>query len=271
MDELAVGASFAGHVIRGIAGRGGMGVVYRAEWGGRDVALKVIAADLSGDREFRLRFEHEYRAAASIHHPNVVRVYGAGAKDGRLYVTMRYIDGTDLAQLLAGGRRLPRAMAADLIAQVADGLDAVHAGGIVHRDVKPANVLIQGPVGGVHAVLTDFGLMKNLRSKEHLTMSGTFIGTCNYAAPEQLLATGVDARTDVYALGCVLYQALTGSVPFPRQSSAAAMFAHIEAPPPVLDGPFGEVVLRAMAKDPAERFASAGELGRAARAAAASP
>jgi serine/threonine protein kinase len=271
MDEFGVGASFAGHVIRAVVGRGGMGVVYRAAWEGRDVALKVIAPELSEDREFRIRFEREYRAAASIQHPNVMRVYGAGANGGRLYVTMRFVDGRDLGQLLVGGRRLAPSLVADLIAQIADGLDAVHAHGIVHRDVKPANVLIEGPGGGVHAVLTDFGLMKNLNSKQQLTMSGTFLGTCNYAAPEQLLATGVDARTDVYALGCVLYQALTGSVPFPRDCSAAAMFAHIEAPPPSLPGPFGEIVRRAMAKEPRDRFASAGELGRAALDAAARP
>jgi serine/threonine protein kinase len=268
MEELAVGASFAGHVIRAVAGRGGMGVVYRAEFEGRDVALKVIAPELSEDREFRIRFQREYRAEASIQHPNVMRVYGAGAKEGRLYVTMRYIDGTDLERLLSGGRTLAPALAAGIIAQVAEGLDAAHARGIVHRDVKPANVLLEGEGDVLHATLTDFGLMKNLNSKVQLTMAGSFVGTCNYASPEQLLSAGVDARTDVYALGCMLYQALAGEVPFPRDSSAATMFAHLELPPPALDGPFGPIVRRAMAKDPAERYASAGELGRAALAAA---
>jgi serine/threonine protein kinase len=264
MEELAVGATFAGHVIRAVAGRGGMGVVYRAEWDGRDVALKVIAPDLSDDREFRIRFQREYRAEASNQHPNVMRVYGAGAKEGRLYVTMRYVDGTDLERMLAGGRSLQPAVAAGLIAQIAEGLDAAHARGIVHRDVKPANVLLEGSGDALHAVLTDFGLMKNLNSKVQLTMAGSFVGTCNYASPEQLLSAGVDARTDVYALGCMLYQALTGQVPFPRASSAATMFAHLEAPVPSLPGPFDPIIARAMAKDPADRFASAGELGRAA-------
>jgi serine/threonine protein kinase len=270
MDELAVGATFAGHVIRAVAGRGGMGVVYRAEWDGRDVALKVIAPELSEDREFRIRFQREYRAEASIQHPNVMRVYGAGAKEGRLYVTMRYVDGTDLERLLSGGRSLAPARAAGVVAQVAEGLDAAHARGIVHRDVKPANVLLEGDGEALHAVLTDFGLMKNLNSKVQLTIAGSFIGTCNYAAPEQLMSEGVDARTDVYALGCVLYQALTGQVPFPRETSAATMFAHLEQPAPALPGPFGEIVRRAMAKDPEDRYASAGELGRAALDAAGS-
>jgi serine/threonine protein kinase len=276
MDELAVGAMFAGHRIRAVAGRGGMGVVYRAEWEGKDVALKVIAPELSQDREFRIRFQREYRAEASINHPNVMRVFGAGAKDGLLYVTMRYIDGTDLDRLLANGARLAPGRAAALIAQVASGLDAAHERGIVHRDVKPANVLLDGPTDEPHAILTDFGLMKNLNSKVQLTMAGSFVGTCNYASPEQLLSEGIDARTDVYALGCMLFQALTGQVPYPRSSSAATMFAHLEAPVPTVtevapDVPaaFDEVIARAMAKDASARFASAGELGRAAVDAAA--
>src|SRR4051794_15896633 len=208
MDELAVGSTFADHLIRGVAGRGGMGIVYRAlhlplE---REVALKVIGADVTSVPEFRTRFRREFRAAASIQHPNVIPVFHAGEEDGRLYVTMRYVDGTDLARLLAGGARLEPERAARLIAQVADALDAAHERGIVHRDVKPANVLLDGE----HALLTDFGLMKNLLSDTQVTQTGSFIGTFDYAAPEQLREAGVDARTDVYALGCVLYQALTG-------------------------------------------------------------
>jgi serine/threonine protein kinase len=271
MEELAVGSTFADHVIHEVAGRGAMGIVYRATHvpAERQVALKVIAPELSEDREFRIRFQREYRAEASIRHPNVMTVYGAGAKDGRLYVTMRFVEGTDLGRLLVGGRALDPVVAADLVGQVADGLDAAHARGIVHRDVKPGNVLLEGDGDALHAVLTDFGLMKNLNSKVQLTMAGSFVGTCNYAAPEQLLSSGVDARTDVYALGCVLYQALTGKVPYPRDSSAATMFAHLESPVPTLEGPFDAVIQTAMAKDPDERYPSAGELGRAARKAAA--
>jgi serine/threonine protein kinase len=273
MDELTVGAAFADHEILGIAGRGAMGVVYRARnlKLDRDVALKVIAPDLSEDREFRIRFRREYEAEVSIRHPNVVRVYGAGAKDGRLYVTMQYIEGSDLASLLKRGR-LEAAVAARLIAQVADALDAAHARGIVHRDVKPANVLIEGEGDAMHCILTDFGLMKNVSSAaEPLTRAGSFLGSCDYAAPEQLLGEQIDARVDVYALGCMLYQAVTGVVPFPRPVSAATMLAHMDEPPPLVsavapDAPraLDDVVRTAMAKDPEERYPTAGALGRAA-------
>jgi serine/threonine protein kinase len=274
MDELSVGATFADHRILAVAGRGAMGMVYRArnEKLGREVALKVIAPELAEDKEFRIRFQREFEAEVSIRHPNVVRVYGAGAKEARLYVTMQYIDGTDLAQLLGNGRRLEPARAATIIAQVADGLDAAHARGIVHRDVKPANVLIEGDGEAMRCVLTDFGLMKNVNANAApLTVAGSFLGTCDYAAPEQLLGERIDARVDVYALGCMLYQALTGKVPFPRPVSAATMLAHMDEPPPIVsehapDAPGGldDVVRTAMAKDPDERYPTAGALGRAA-------
>lgn len=275
MEELTVGATFADHRILGVAGRGAMGTVFRAHHLklDREVALKVIAPELSEDREFRIRFQREYEAEVSIRHPNVVRVYGAGAKNGRLYVTMQYVNGSDLAKLLAGGRRLPPAYAARLIAQVADALDAAHAVGIVHRDVKPANILIEGEGDAARCILTDFGLMKNVNaSAAPLTQAGSFLGSCDYAAPEQLLGErSIDARVDIYALGCVLYQAVTGEVPFPRPVSAATMMAHIDQPPPSIsehapDAPpaLDAVVRTAMAKDPDERYPTAGALGRAA-------
>jgi serine/threonine protein kinase len=274
MDELAVGATFADHEILAVAGRGAMGVVYRARHQrlGRVVALKVIAPELAEDKEFRIRFQREFEAEVSIRHPNVVRVYGAGAKEGRLYVTMQYVDGTDLADMLRNGAKLEPALAAAIIAQVADGLDAAHARGIVHRDVKPANVLISNDGDGLRCVLTDFGLMKNVNARNApLTVAGSFLGTCDYAAPEQLLGERIDARVDVYALGCMLYQAVTGEVPFPRPVSAATMLAHMDEPPPLVtaaapEAPaaLDEVVRTAMAKDPDERYPSAGELGRAA-------
>src|SRR4051794_24287623 len=276
MPELQKGATFADHVIRGGCGRGGMGVVYRATHIPleREVALKVIAPEFSTDHEFRRRFRREFRATASIQHPNVIPIYHAGEEDGLLYVTMRFVAGTDLARLLYKRGRLDPHTAADLIAQVGGALDAAHQAGIVHRDVKPANVLLAPDGDGLHAVLTDFGLMKDLRAKTQITQAGTVIGTFDYAAPEQLREAAIDARTDVYALGGVLYQALTGKVPYPRETAAATMLAHLDSPPPDLlsvlpDAPdvLGEVVWRAMQKDPAGRFPSAGDLGRAALAA----
>src|SRR4051812_46117519 len=253
-----------------------MGIVYRATHStlGREGALKVIASDLSDDAEFRRRFRREFRATASIQHPNVIPIYHAGEQDGLLYVTMRYVDGTDLARLLATKGRLEPRPAARLIAQVADALDAAHAAGIVHRDVKPANVLLEPDGDGLHAVLTDFGLMKDLRANTQITQAGTVIGTFDYAAPEQLREGAIDARSDVYALGGVLYQALTGKVPYPRETAAATMLAHLDSPPPSVLSALpdasellGAVVRRAMTKDPRGRYPSAGDLGRAALAA----
>ena len=268
VDELAPGTDFAGLRIAGVAGRGSMATVYRATDGeGRELALKVLAAALTADDEFRYRFEREARAVAAIRHPHIVRVYGGGAHHGRLYVTMRYVVGDDLARRLSAAP-LAIGQAAELVSQVAAALDAAHALGIVHRDVKPANVLLEGQPA--HAYLTDFGLMKDIRSTTPMTIAGTFIGTCDYAAPEQLLGLPVDGRADVYALGCMLYEMLTGEVPFPRDSAAATMFAHVELPPPTVAAApaFDAVIARAMAKPAADRYATAGELARAAVAAA---
>src|SRR3954447_8414819 len=272
MPELSAGATFAGHEIRGVAGRGGMGVVYRALdlRLKREVALKVIAPGSSKDPEFRTRFRRECEVAASIHHPNLIPVYTAGEEDGHLYVTMRFVEGRDLAHLLKQRGQLETTSGAALIAQVGAALDAAHAYGIVHRDVKPANVLLDG----AHALLTDFGLQRDIKADTRVTEPGTLIGTFDYIAPEQLEDGAVHARTDVYALGCVLYETLTGEVPFPVETPAAKMFAHLGAPPPSViakrpDAPdlLDAVVQRAMSKDPGERFRSAGELGRAALAA----
>src|SRR4051812_19343132 len=274
MADLGVGSTFADHVICGVAGRGGMGIVYRATHVRlkREAALKVIAPDVSGDAAFRARFEVEIEAAAAIDHPNVIPVCHAGEEDGRLFVTMRYVEGIDLRRLLADQQRLDPARAARLIAQVADALDAAHALGVIHRDVKPANILLDGD----HALLTDFGLTKLLRSDRKVTMTGSVMGTFDYVAPEQLEGGVVDARTDVYGLGCVLYEALTGEVPYPVKGVAAKMLAHHSTSPPsvtarVPDAPpaLDAVIARALAKDPADRFPTAGDLARAALAAAA--
>ena len=276
MSEMTPGTAFADHLIRGVLGRGGMGIVYRATHVAleRDVALKVIAPEFSQDEEFRRRFRREARATAAIGHPNVIGVHHAGEHDGLLYVTMRYVDGTDLARLLAAEGRLSPELAATVIAQVAAALDAAHRAGIVHRDVKPANVLLETEGDGMRATLTDFGLMKDLRATSQITQAGSLIGTFDYAAPEQLREGPVDARTDVYALGAVLYQALTGRVPFPRETAAATMLAQLDSPPPSVlsvrpdcSERLGDVVRRAMAKAPEDRYPSAGDLGRAVTAA----
>ncbi len=251
-----------------------MGVVYRARQLRPDrlVALKVIAPDLSGDPEFRARFDRESELAASIEHPNVVPVYEVNEDEGSLYIAMRFVEGTDLRKLVDGGMEPERA--ATIIAQVASALDAAHARGLVHRDIKPGNVLVSQAGGHDHAYLTDFGLAKQAASQDAFTRSGEWVGTIDYVPPEQIEGKGVDARSDVYALGCLLYEVLTGRVPYPRDSEVAKMFAHINDPPPSLAEmprpiPPGldEVIRRAMAKKPEERYPSAGDLGRAAVAA----
>ncbi len=272
-----VGAVIGGLRIDAVAGRGGMGVVYRAHQLALDrtVALKIVNPELAGDPEFRERFRREARLAASLDHPHVVPVLHAGEDGGYLYLTMRYVDGVDMAAMIADRGRLDPRDVAGIVAQVGDALDAAHARGLVHRDVKPANVLVTGPPGARHAFLTDFGISKEIEGSS-VTRSGHFVGSMDYIAPEALEGGAVDGRADVYSLGCVLFHALTGQVPFPRESTAARMYAHLHLPAPALGavvpglgGPFDAVLARALAKQPADRFATAGELGRAALAAAA--
>ena len=273
MPDLLPGAEIAGCRIEAVAGRGGMGIVYRATQLslGRPVAVKLIAPDRAGDPGFRERFERESRVAAAIDHPNVIPVYAAGEEAGHLYLVMRYVKGTDLQGLLVRERRLPPERVAAVGAQVGAALDAAHAVGLVHRDVKPANVLLSGE----HAYLADFGLSQVMGTETRLTSTGQWIGTVDFMAPEQFSGGSVDARADVYALGCVLYDALTGDVPFPRGTVPATMLAHMHEEPPrptqvapgVPQG-FDRVIARALAKDPDRRYPSAGDLGRAALAAA---
>ncbi|HWT95710.1 MAG TPA: serine/threonine-protein kinase, partial [Solirubrobacteraceae bacterium] len=273
MAQLAEGTEFAGCRIEGVVGRGGMGVVYRAtQLGlGRPVALKLLAGANAADPESRARFQREWQMAAAIDHPNVIPVYAAGEEDGTLYLVLRFVGGTDLHKLLRQDGPLPPARAASIVAQVASALDAAHAAGLVHRDVKPGNVLLEGD----HAYLSDFGLTRLASSAgTQLTQEGRWLGTADYASPEQLEGRATDARSDVYALGCVLYAALTGGPPFPRDTVPAVLLAHLGEPPPkpsVTPGvpeELDRVVARALAKDPAERYPSAGDLGRAALAAA---
>src|SRR5918996_1077396 len=268
---------FAGYRIEGLIGRGGMGVVYRATQLALDrrVALKLVAPELAADGEFRERFKRESRLAASIDHPNVITIHEAGEADGQLYISMRYIEGTDLGALIAREGSLDPGRAARVVAQVAAALDAAHASGLVHRDIKPANVLVERRDGEERAYLTDFGLTKRSDARSELTRTGQWVGTIDYAAPEQVAGSSVDARADIYALGCVLYKALAGSAPFGGREDVAKLYAHVnEEPTPVTEwrpeipGELDEVLRRALAKRPEDRFASAGDLGRAARAAA---
>src|SRR4051812_12199449 len=249
-----------------------MGIVYRATQLslGRPVALKLIAPEHAADSGFRERFQRESRMAAAIEHPNVIPVYEAGEEDGRLYLVMRWDAGTDLHKVLRNDGRLEPRRAADIVNQVASGLDAAHAAGLVHRDVKPANVLLSGD----HAYLADFGLTRLVGTDTQLTTDGHFLGTVDYMAPEQFHPGPNDARADVYALGCVLFAALTGAPPFLRDTVPATMLAHLHDPPPrASDTPgvtrdFDRVLVRALAKSPADRYPSAGDFGRAVLAAA---
>ena len=250
-----------------------MGVVHRADELAlqRDVALKVIRPEHSGEARFRERFRRESMAAASIDHPNVIPILDAGEEDGVLYITMRLVEGTDLRALLAADGALEPARAARIIRQVGGALDAAHARDLVHRDIKPANVLL---ARGDHVYLSDFGLAKRADEAGGLTRQGSIVARAEYVAPEQILEDRVDARSDVYALGCLLYEAITGEAPY-SESRENPLLAHINEPPPsplsrrpALPRGLDDVVKRAMAKDPRERFASAGDLGEAALVAA---
>jgi Protein kinase domain/SnoaL-like domain len=274
--DLALDSTFAGCRIEAVAGRGGMGVVYRATQLGLDraVALKLVAPERAADANFRARFERESRVAAAIEHPNVIPVYGAGEEDGRLYLLMRWVPGTDLQALIRRTGRLDPVHAANIVAQVAAGLDAAHAVGLVHRDVKPANVLLGGEDGSGHVYLSDFGLTLDPSADTRVTDSGEWFGTVDFMSPEQFEGDVPDAQTDLYALGCVLHAALTGEPPFHRASVPGTILAHLNDPPPRpsatagVPKAFDEVVARALAKRPSDRYRSAGELARAALAAA---
>jgi predicted Ser/Thr protein kinase len=274
---IGPGSELGGFAIESIAGRGGMGVVYRArqQLPDRIVALKVISSEYADDPQFRTRFEREAAIAAQIEHPNVIPVHAVGEADGTLFIAMRFVDGVDLRKILAQEGRLEPSRAAAIVDQVAQALDAAHARGLVHRDVKPANILVSSSGGREHVYLSDFGLARHVVGSHGLTGTGAFIGTIDYVAPEQARGDRVDARADIYSLGCVLFQALTGTVPFPADNDLAKLFAHGSQPPPSalernpnLSVEFDEVLKRSMAKNPDDRQASAGDLGRAAVAAA---
>lgn len=255
--------------IRGELGRGGMGVVYRA-WDpavGREVALKVVSPELAADEQFVVRFEQEMRIAARIEHPNVVPVYETGRDDDALYIAMRLVEGPDLRDVIRREGGLTPARTATVARQLSGALDAAHAAGLVHRDVKPGNVLFAASHGDEHVYLSDFGLAREAASESGLTNTGNWIGTLDYAAPEQLDGDVVSARTDVYALGCLLFHALVGRVPYEGGVQRKIVGHSMGELPSVgaipnaalIDG----VLARATAKRPEERFGSAGDLGRA--------
>ncbi len=276
-EQLRTGGVFAGYRIVGEIARGGMGVVYRASElrPERTVALKVVAPQLAADPNFRDRFLQEAQAAASIEHPHVVPVLRVDEQDGVLFIVMRYVRGQDLHSVIGAEGRLEPRRAARIVDQISDALDSAHERGLVHRDVKPANILIEQHRRGDHAYLTDFGLAKGLAAAGRLTSTGVVVGTTDYMAPEQWAGGRLDARVDVYSLGCVLYESLTGEVPYAREGHAARMYAHLNAPPPHAREAIPEVsvaldavVIRALAKTPDDRYPSAGDLGLAAVAAA---
>ena len=261
--DRRLGTRLAGYEIKAIAGRGGMGVVYRAEHVhlGRTVALKLLAPRPGESSEFRDRFLTESRTAAAINHPHIITVYDAGEADGLLYIAMQYVDGTDLAGLLERAGPLEPAEAVYLLSQVGDALDAAHAHGIVHRDVKPENVLLDRD----HCYLTDFGATKAIGADRGLTTKGQFIGTLDYMAPEQIEGSPLDGRTDVYALGCLLYHALVGEAPYGKESEVSVLAAHLHDPTPTasrkrpdLPHALDPLIARAMAKSREDRYPSCG-------------
>ncbi len=260
-----VGTTFAGYRIERVLGRGGMSIVYLAEHPRlkNAVALKLLAPELAEDDVFRERLLRESRLAASISHPNVIPVYDTGEEDGTLFISMRFVDGEDLRELLHGGPLSPERVSA-VCAQVAAALDAAHLRGLVHRDVKPANVLVQREPW--HVYVADFGLTKHTDARSGATASG-LVGTIDYMAPEQIEGRAVDGRADVYSLGCIAFECLTGRPPFQADTEVAVLWAHMRSEPPdiseldrslprALDG----VLRRALAKDPGDRHASCAEL-----------
>jgi protein kinase-like protein len=254
-------------------GRGGMSVVYLAEdlRLRRKVAIKIVAPELAEDERFRERFVRESELVASIDHPNVIPIYEAGEVDARLYIAMRYVAGTDLKALLRRDGALEPIRAVAIVAQLAAALDVAHGRGLVHRDVKPANVLLTAEDGGEHVYLCDFGVAKSASLATGLTTAGERLGTIDYIAPEQIRGAAVDGRADQYSLGCLLFECLTGEVPFRRDTEAAVIYAHLRDPPNPVGGRGGvprsldAVLARALAKRPRDRYATCGEFALAAQ------
>ncbi|MEY2534364.1 MAG: eukaryotic-like serine/threonine-protein kinase, partial [bacterium] len=268
LPRLEPGSVFAGYRIEGVLARGGMGVVYRATEPELDrvVALKIIAPEYARDSTAVARFKGEARAAAALEHPNIVPIHRGGESEGVLYLAMRLVPGTNLREVIdRGPMDLDRV--ARIVSDVANALDAAHARGLVHRDVKPANILL-GPDGEhEHVYVSDFGLAKQVKAPADLTRAGAVVGTPDYIAPEQVQGQALDGRADVYALGCVAYEMLTGHVAYRKPTEMAKLWAHVADPPPLpraerpeLVEAFDAAVGRATAKDPDDRYQTAGEL-----------
>ncbi|MDT0569212.1 serine/threonine-protein kinase [Streptomyces sp. DSM 3412] len=263
-----VGRQIAGYRVEREIGRGGMAVVYQARdlRLERTVALKLLAPELARNDTFRRRFTHESRVAAAIDHPHIVPVFEAGETDGVLYIAMRYVAGSDLRHLLDREGPLPVTTATRIAAQVASALDAAHDHGLVHRDVKPGNILVaQGTDSDhpEHVYLTDFGLTKKSLSLTGFTTVGQFVGTLDYVAPEQISGKPVDGRCDVYSLACVVHETLVGRPPFQRDDDMALLWAHQYDQPPPLTGvrpdlppAVDHVMATALAKSPDDRYDS---------------
>ena len=272
-EDTLVGREIAGYRLEEIIGRGGMGVVYRAEHLrlGRNVALKVVAPQIAREPKFRERFLRESRTAGALDHPNVVPIYDAGEADGVLYIAMRFVDGVDLATLIERDGPLDPARTARIVAQVASALDAAADAGLVHRDVKPSNVLLpaRGAGRGEHAYLGDFGLTKRVLSESGVTGSSAFLGTIAYVAPEQIEGRQIDSRADEYSLACLTFECLTGHRPFERETDIATLYAHIRDPFPTvaeaiasadLAQAIDAVLAKGGAKQPADRYPTAGDM-----------
>jgi predicted Ser/Thr protein kinase len=264
-----LGETFGGYRIEALLGRGGMGSVYLAthERLDRKVAVKVIAPELAHDETFRARFLGESQLAASLDHPNVIPIYDADEVDGVLYLAMRYVNGPSLQALVRERGPLSPAETLRIAEQIGGALDAAHAAGLVHRDVKPANILVTEPGG--HAYLCDFGLAKRTSSRG-VTRTGSFLGTVDYCSPEQIEGRPLDGRSDLYSLGCVLFNCLTARAPYERESDFAVLEAHLRDPPPSLASAGAEapasldaVIATATAKDPTGRYASGEALASA--------
>lgn len=278
VSEIAPGSVLAGFQVEGLVGRGGMGIVYRATQLSlsRQVALKIVNPAFAVDELLRERFLREAQLAASIDHPHVLPVYEAGEAEGTLFLAMRLIEGPSLAELLRAEDTLSPERAVRLATQLAQALQAAHEAGLLHRDVKPQNVLLSGSGESQHAYLCDFGLARRLAAGS-LTREGSFLGTAAYAAPEQIRGDRLDARADLYALACLLYECLSGKPPFVHEDELALCWAHLHDAPPAPGSVsltlarFDAFFARALAKDPGERFPSASAFAEAARAALASP